>query len=92
MAKKKDANGPAKRAAKKFQVVPRKVKLTLVGLDGNAFVLMGAFSRQAKREGWPQADIDAVLDEAQTHDYDHLLAVLAAHCDGGGFGGDEEDE
>lgn len=28
------------------------INLTLVGLDGNAFSLMGAFQRQARREGW----------------------------------------
>ncbi len=27
------------------------VKLTLVGLDGNAFSLMGAFQKAAKRQG-----------------------------------------
>jgi hypothetical protein len=60
--------------------VIKKVKLNLVGLDGNAFSLMGAFRRQAKKEGWTAEEIDAVLDEAQTGDYDHLLATLDNHC------------
>lgn len=30
----------------------KKVTLELVGLDGNAFALMGAFAKRAKREGW----------------------------------------
>lgn len=35
--------------------IPNKtVKLNLAGLDGNAYSLMGAFMRQAKREGWSQ--------------------------------------
>ena len=37
----------------------KKVKLELVGLDGNAFFLMGAFSRAARRQGWSQPEINA---------------------------------
>jgi hypothetical protein len=59
---------------------PKKVRLRLVGLDGNAFFLMGAFARQARREGWTKEEIDAVLDEARSRDYDHLLSTLSAHC------------
>jgi len=58
----------------------RIIKLRLAGLDGNAFFLMGAFSRQAKKEGWTKAEIDGVLNEARSRDYDHLLATLADHC------------
>jgi len=57
------------------------VNLNLVGLSGNAFALMGAFSQQAKREGWDQAEIDAVLKEAKSGDYDHLLATILDHCE-----------
>lgn len=60
-----------------------KVHLNLVGIDGNAFALMGAFSKQARREGWKQEEITAVLDEAKSGDYDHLIATLADHCDMG---------
>jgi len=59
----------------------KRVRLNLVGLDGNAFALMGAFSRQARREGWTNAEIDAVLAEAMSDDYTHLVGVLADHCD-----------
>lgn len=58
----------------------KKVNLDLVGLDGNAFSLMGAFSRQAKRDGWTRLEIDAVIKEAMSSNYDHLVAVLASHC------------
>lgn len=56
------------------------VLLNLVGLDGNAFAIMGAFSRQAKREDWSQDEIDAVLNEAKAGDYDHLLATIMSYC------------
>ena len=38
----------------------KKVKLDLVGLDGNAFVLMGTFKSQARKEGWTQEGITAI--------------------------------
>lgn len=59
----------------------KKITLELVGLDGNAFSLMGAFSRQARREGWTQDEINTVLDDARSGNYDHLLQVLIAHCE-----------
>jgi hypothetical protein len=51
----------------------------LVGLDGNAFALMGAFQRQARQEKWTPDEIQAVLDECMAGDYDHLLRVLMEH-------------
>ncbi len=60
---------------------PRRVKLRLVGLDGNAFALMGAFQRQAKKEKWTTEEIDAVLDDCRSGNYDHLLCVLMDHCE-----------
>lgn len=58
----------------------KKVSLRLVGLDGNAFALMGAFQRQAKKEAWTKDEIDAVLNNCMGGDYDHLLSVLIGHC------------
>ena len=63
----------------------KKVALTLTGLDGNAFVLMGAFQAQAKKEGWTDDEIKAVLDDCMSGNYDHLLRVLMAHCEGHGM-------
>ena len=69
------------------------VNLTLVGLDGNAFSLMGAFSKQAKREGWSQEEIQLVLDECQASwDYNELLCVLMDHCNDYGDSSEWEDE
>jgi len=68
------------------------VKLRLVGLDGNAFSLMGAFQRQARREGWLQAEINEVLEECKTGDYNHLLCTLVDHCEDPEDEGDWEDD
>ena len=56
--------------------MPNKVKLTLVGLDGNAFSLMGAFQQAARKQGWSKAEIDAVIEKCISGDYDHLLGTL----------------
>ena len=61
--------------------VEKKVNLELVGLDGNAFSLLGAFQRQARKEGWAKPEIDEVMKDATSGDYDHLLYVLNEHCD-----------
>lgn len=57
----------------------KKITLELVGLDGNAFFLMGAFSKRAKQEGWEQEEIDYVLWQCKQGDYNHLLQILIKH-------------
>ncbi len=54
------------------QVVPKKIKLNLVGIDGNAFSIMAAFSVAAKKAKWTIQEIDTV--------FDHLLATFQAPC------------
>jgi len=57
------------------------VQMELVGLDGNAFSLMGAFQRNAQRQGWNKNEISAVLNECMSSDYNHLLSTLIAHTE-----------
>ena len=61
---------------------PKYVELRLVGLDGNAFSLLGAFQRAARRQGWSKEDIQKVIEEAKASNYDHLIYVLSSHCIG----------
>lgn len=61
--------------------IGKTVNLELVGVDGNAYAVMGVFSRQARREGWTQEEIDSVLEEAQSGDYDHLLSTIMTYCE-----------
>lgn len=63
-----------------MEVIGKKVKLKLQGLNGNAFNLMAAFRQQARIEKWTDAEIDQVLTECKSGDYDHLLQTLIAHC------------
>ncbi len=60
--------------------INKQITLELVGLDGNAFNLMGAFKRQARIEKWTTEEIDEVLKECMSGDYNHLLATLIQYC------------
>ena len=55
------------------------VELELVGIDGNAFFLMGAFQRAARKQGRTPEEIKAVMDDCTSGDYNHLLSVLFSH-------------
>ncbi len=59
----------------------KKVPLKLIGLDGNAYSVLGAFRRAATRAGWTPDEIKAVFDEAASGDYDHLLATIMDHVE-----------
>ena len=52
------------------------VTVKLVGTDGNAFVLMGRVSAAMKKAKIPKEEIDAVMKDAMSSDYNHLLFVL----------------
>jgi hypothetical protein len=68
-----------------MQIVNKKVRLRLVGIDGNAFSLMGAWKNQAMREKWTKEEMASVLDECMSSDYSNLLNTLSEHCVNGGF-------
>ena len=63
-----------------MELSTKKVSLDLTAVDGNAFALLAAFRRQARREGWSAEETQAVLDEARKADYDHLILTLAEWC------------
>ena len=59
-----------------------KINLNLEGLDGNAFSILAAFQKQARREGWDDAAIKSVLDEPPRTlggDYLILTSYSATH-------------
>jgi hypothetical protein len=69
-----------------------KVKMQLVGIDGNAFSIMGAFKSAARNQGWSQEEIKSVLAEAMKGDYNHLLATIATNVDDSDFDDIEDEE
>lgn len=55
----------------------------LTGNDGNAFAIIGACQKAARRANWPKNRIDAVRDDMMAGDYDHLLQVARENFDVG---------
>ena len=51
---------------------------TLVGVDGNAWALMGYTQGQLREAGWPTEDIELVLEQAMAGDYNNLIRVLCS--------------
>jgi hypothetical protein len=47
----------------------------LVGVDGNAFSVMGYVAKAMRQCRKPKAEIDAYYKDAMSADYNHLLAV-----------------
>ena len=63
-----------------MEYTSKKIDLDLTEVDGNAFSLLAAFQRQARREGWNAEEIKSILDEARDGDYEHLVRTLVAYC------------
>lgn len=50
-------------------------KYNLVGVDGNAFSVMGYVAKAMRNEGKSREQIDAYYADAKSGDYNHLLSV-----------------
>jgi hypothetical protein len=62
-------------------VAAAKPPLALVGLDGNAFTVLGQALRAARRAGWSQQQVAEYREKATSDDYDTLLAVTMDYFD-----------
>lgn len=58
-----------------------KVQLDLTTVDNHAFAILGTFAKYARRQGFDESEIEAVLKEAKSNDYQHLLATISSHCE-----------
>ncbi len=54
------------------------VIVPLIGLDGNAFGILGRVQRSLRLAGVEQSEIAVYLDEAMNGNYDNLLRVTMA--------------
>jgi len=73
-------------------LVGKTVNLSSVGLEGDVKILISNFAKQAKKEGWKQEEIDKVITECESGDYDHLIDTLLAHSNVDEFEPEEEEE
>ena len=70
---------------------------TLVGVDGNAYAVMGYVQRAMRTAKMSKEDQDAYIKDAMSSDYNHLLCVSIDMIEKvneklGLVPGDEEDE
>ena len=49
------------------------VEVKLTGVDGNAFAIMGAVSRELRKGGVPKEEINEYTTQSMSGDYDNLL-------------------
>lgn len=69
-----------------------KVKLQLVGLNGNAFSLIAAFKQAAREQKFDKEFIDGVVEKCMSGDYNNLLVTLMEHTEAPDDEGEEWDE
>ena len=60
---------------------PKTVDFDPSDYDGYAFAICGAWCAAARHQGWPNADIEKVTEEAHSADYEHLVRVIDEHSD-----------
>ena len=58
-----------------------KDKYSLIGIDGNAYAIMGYTKNAMKCEGFDKSEIDEMLSQAMSSDYDNLLMVCGEYID-----------
>ena len=56
------------------------MKYSLVGVDGNAFAIMGYTGRALKREGL-RDKVDEMISRATSGDYSNLICVCMEYID-----------
>ncbi len=55
------------------------IVIDLTGPEGNAFVLMGYAQRFAKQLGYDEEEVDSLMKEMQSGDYETLINVFESH-------------
>jgi len=53
------------------------IEVQLVGMDGNAFSILGRVMDAMKKAGLSQTEIDEFIKEATSDNYDNLLMTVA---------------
>lgn len=58
-----------------------KVQFDIANSDGNDFALIGGWKRAARREGWSEDEIETVIADAMSGDYDHLVQTIMGYSE-----------
>lgn len=68
-----------------------KIKVELIGKDGNAYFIIGTVKKALKEAGLHK-EAEQYAEEAKSGDYDHLLCVTMEYVDIVGPDSDDRDE
>lgn len=65
------------------QLVDKKVKMQMVGMDGNIFMVLGQWQRHAKRQEWTEEEITKVRSAVMQggSGYDGALGLIIEHTE-----------
>lgn len=55
------------------------ITVELIGIDSNAFSILGACTRAMRKAHLTQSEIDTFMQEATSSNYDHLLATVCEY-------------
>ena len=56
-------------------------KYTLVGVNGNAYAIMGYTSKAMRRAGFTKEEVDQMYKEATSGDYSNLICICDDYID-----------
>ena len=56
-------------------------KYTLVGVDGNAFAIIGYTQKAMRKAGYTKEEINQLYNEATSGDYSNLICVCDEYLD-----------
>lgn len=62
-------------------MLKKKVRLTLVGLDGNAFSVIAAVRKAMRSQGFSAEEVTEFTRKATSGDYDNLLRVCMEYTE-----------
>ena len=58
------------------ELTSSEIVIDLTGPEGNAFVLLGYAQRFAKQLGYEEEEIDELMEDMQSGDYENLIEVF----------------
>ena len=58
-----------------------KIEFDLANCHRSASAILGEWRRAARNQGWSEDDIETVLTEAKSDDYDHLVQTIMGYSE-----------
>lgn len=66
---------------KDIEMDNEKPVVKLLGKDGNAYAIIGACRRAGRKAGWSNEQLEELVAEMTSGDYNHLLVTAMRHFD-----------